>query len=72
MPVQVTVVERTEKKVHDQLRVAAGWNLAPSDRAFDDGPAFLSDPVHKAFAPGHGQVRITLRLRDEMGHLRAE
>jgi hypothetical protein len=68
MAVEVAVVERTEEKIHDQLGVAAGWNLGSRDRALDDGQAFLPDPVHKALAPGNGQVGITLRLRDEMGH----
>ena len=68
MPVEVAVVERTEKKVHDQLRVAAGWNLASRDRALDDGPAFLPDPVHKTLTPCHGQTWVALHLRDEMGH----
>src|SRR5450759_860275 len=66
VPVQVAVVERAVKNVHDQLRVAAGSYLASRERALDDGPAFPPDPVNKTLAPGNRQIRITLYFCDEV------
>jgi len=66
--VQVTVIERAEEKVHDQLRIASGWNVATRDGALDDGPSSVSHPVHKTLAPGNRETRVTLYLRDEMSH----